>query len=341
MKDVAALAGVSPKTVSNVITGAAHVRGQTRERVESAMQELDFVPNLSARGLRNGRTGVIGVALPDLATAFSASITQRIVEAAHERGLVVQLEETAADPSREYDLLYRARTHLIDGLILNPVRLEDSVVEHVAHLPPIVLIGEVEQHRTDRVYINSRAAGRAAAEHLIARGARRIVTLGGTESELAAGKATLGQRLQGCLEVLEESGIPAYPELQVGVPGWTIAGGAAGVRALLDRAVPFDAIMAFTDSIAMGALHALEEAGVRTPEDVLVSGFDDVEHAAFTRPSLTTIRFDHDRYMRAALDLLSSRIDDRSVPPRAEEIPFELVVRGSTRPGPRGWEPAA
>lgn len=332
MKDVAALAGVSPKTVSNVITGAANVRGQTRERVESAMQELDFVPNLSARGLRNGRTGIFALALPDAATAFSASLVRAAVSAARERGLVMHLEDTYGAPEREHSLVSRARTHLIDGLILNPVRLEDSVVEHVDHLPPIVLIGEVEQHRTDRVYINSRAAGRALADHMVAQGASCIAVVGGAPAE-GSESATMEQRLTGVDEVLAERGLSASPDLRVDARDWTITGGAAGMRTLLQRGVAFDAVICFTDSIALGALHELRKDGLSVPEDVLVSGFDDVEHATFAGPPLTTIRFDHDQYMASALDLLMSRFDDRSAAPRAVEIPYELVIRDSTRPG--------
>lgn len=340
MRDVAQLAGVSPKTVSNVLTGAAGVREKTRTRVEAAMLELDFVPNLSARGLRNGRTGVIGFALPDLATAFSASITHAVVEAAHMRGLVVQIEETAFEPDREYDLVYRARTHQVDGLILNPVRLEDSVVEHVEHLPPVVLIGEVEQHSTDRVFIDSRSAGRTAADHLIRRGARRIVVLGGTEKDMTQKQATLGQRLQGFLDAAQDAGIEVHPELQIDVT-WSITGGAEAMRAILDRQVGFDAVIAFTDSLALGALHVLHECGLNVPDDVLILGFDDVEHAQFTCPPLTTVHFDHQRYVTAALDLLTSRVADRSRPTRAVEIPHELVARRSTQASPRGYVPSA
>lgn len=335
MRDVAKLAGVSPKTVSNVLTGAAAVREQTRIRVEAAMLELDFVPNLSARGLRNGRTGVIGFALPDLTTAFSASITHAVVEAAHERGLVIQLEETAFEPTREYDLVYRARTHQIDGLILNPVRLEDSVVDQVEHLPPVVLIGEVEQHRSDRVYIDSRRAGKVSTEHLIGQGAERIVVLGGTEPDMLHKQATLGKRLQGHLDALAKAGLDTSADLQIDVE-WNISGGAKAMRAILDRNVEFDAVLCFTDSIAMGALHVLHQNGHSVPSDVLVSAFDDVEHAEFTAPALSTISFDHHDYVNAALDLLTSRVADRLLPARAVEIPFELIIRDSTGARPRG-----
>lgn len=334
MKDVARIAGVSPKTVSNVITGTVTVRSGTRARVERAMQELDFVPNLNARGLRNGRSGMIGVALPDLGTDFSASISHALLEAAHRRGLAVQVEETAAEPQREYDLVSRARTHLVDGLVLNPVRLDDSVVGRMEHLPPIVLIGEVEQHRTDRVFVNSRAATRTVTSHLIAQGARRIVALGSMSNDAGAGTATVDQRLRGYLDALEAAGLPASQELQAPVPQWTIEGGAAGASLLLERGTQFDAVVAFTDTLAVGVLHALREAGIRVPEDVLVTGFDDVEHARFSSPPLTTVHFSHQEYAEAALDLLTSRIEDRTLPPRAVEIPHSLAVRESSGAAP-------
>ncbi|WP_344717625.1 LacI family DNA-binding transcriptional regulator [Nesterenkonia halobia] len=341
MKDVAALARVSPKTVSNVVTGSAQVSEPTRQRVEDAMRQLDFVPNLSARTLRNGRTGIIGVALPDLATAFSATLAHEVVDVAHLRGLAVQIEETAAEPEREYELVSRARTHLIDGLILNPVRLEDSVIEQVDHLPPVVLIGEVEQHLTDRVFVESRTAAREITTHVIERGARRVAALGGAVHGLG-GKATSGLRLQGYLEALHAAGLDPDPQLQVQLPEWTIAGAAAGMEELLDRRVHFDAVVAFTDTIAFGALHVLRRSGVRVPEDVLLTGFDDVEHAAFTNPPLTTIAFDHRDYAVAALDLLAARLDDRRRETTAQTVDHCLIVRESTgHPGavPRGHRP--
>lgn len=336
MRDVAERAGVSPKTVSNVLTGAVQVREPTRLRVEQAMRELDFVPNFSARGLRNGRTGIIGLALPDLRTAFSASITHAVVEAAHSRGLVVQVEETAAEPGREHDLVTRARTHQIDGMILNPVRLQDSVVEHLDHLPPIVLIGEVEQHRTDRVFIDSRSAARQAVLHLVANGARRIIALGGAETGLELGKATVGQRVRGYLDGLAESGLPRDQRLEMEIAEWTITGGAAGMSQLLASGIEFDAVLAFTDTIALGALHALRSADISVPDDVLVCGFDDVEHARFAATPLTTIAFDHQSYANAALELLTTRFRDRGLPPRAEESPHELIIRDSSQGRPRG-----
>jgi DNA-binding LacI/PurR family transcriptional regulator len=333
VKDVAALARVSPKTVSNVLTGAAAVRPETQARVEEAMRALDFVPNLSARGLRSGRSGVIAVALPDLATAYSAELLHFLVEAAHGLGFAVQIEETAARPQRERDLLSRARAHLVDGLILNPIRLEDSVIDRADDLPPVVLIGEVEQHRTDRVLIDSRQAARDATLHLVARGARRIAAIGGDERPEHA-TATSRLRLAGYRDALIEAGLEVDPAREVNILPWGMAAGAAGIRTLQERGVAVDAVVAFTDSLALGAVHELSRGGVRVPDDILVCGFDDIEMARFTTPSLTTVSFDRSAFAESTLRLLADRIARPGDPVQAVTIPHRIIERQSSAPFP-------
>lgn len=338
MKDVAALAGVSPKTVSNVVTGTTTVSEETRRKVEAAMAQLDFVPNLSARGLRKGRSGIIAVALPDLATAFSAELMHRIVDAAHDRGLAVQIEETAIDPERERELVSRARAHLVDGLILNPIRLEDSVLRYADRLPPLVVLGEVEQNRADHVRIDSRRAAAEVARHVLARGARRIAVIGADDDPNFA-TATSRLRLEGVHDALREAGIPRDTALEVNPMPWSMTGGALGVETLFRRGVAFDAIIAFTDSLALGALHALHDHSVRVPHDVIVTGFDDVEFSRYTSPALTTVAFDRRAFADAALALLESRMDDRTVPPRGLTLSHQLLERASTEGSPAGYHP--
>ncbi|WP_407359820.1 LacI family DNA-binding transcriptional regulator [Microbacterium sp. LBN7] len=338
MRDVAALAGVSIKTVSNVVTGTVAVREETRAKVESAMTQLDFVPNLSARGLRKGRSGIIAVALPDLATAFSAELLHRIVEAAHDRGLAVQIEETASVPEREKELVSRARAHLVDGLILNPIRLEDSVIKYSDRLPPLVVIGEVEQNRTDHVRIDSRMAAADATRHVLSRGARRIAVVGADDDPSVA-TATSRLRLEGVHDALREAGIPRDPALEVNRLPWSMSGGADAARTLLARGVAFDAIVAFTDSLALGALHTLHDHGIRVPDDVIVTGFDDVEFSKYTSPALTSVAFDRRAFAEAALGLLESRMDDRSTPPRSLTLSHHLLERASTAGRPAGYRP--
>src|SRR3954447_4408590 len=162
VRDVARLAGVSPKTVSNVVNGRVPGSRETRLKVERALDALNYVPNLSARGLRNGRTGGIALALPDLSTPYSAIMAHHIVRAAADRGWSVQIEETGRGGSRrEAELLSKARAHLVDGLILSPVRLETSALQRGISLPPVVVLGEVDQPVVDCVWIDNTAAARS------------------------------------------------------------------------------------------------------------------------------------------------------------------------------------
>ncbi|MFD6699963.1 MULTISPECIES: LacI family DNA-binding transcriptional regulator [unclassified Microbacterium] len=340
MRDVASLAGVSAKTVSNVVTGTVFVREDTRERVEDAMRKLDFVPNLSARSLRNGRSGVIALALPYLATSFSAELLDHIVQAARLKGFAVQVEQTGSEPRRERELLSRARAHLVDGLILNPIRLEDSALTDEDRQLPVVLIGEVEQQLADHVGIDSVAGAAAMTRHVIERGARRIAVVGGDDQHAIA-TATSRLRLQGVRQALAEAGLPADPRLTVNHGDWTISGGAEATNELLSRGVPFDAVLGFTDSLATGALHVLHSRGIRVPEDVLVTGFDDVELSRFTEPALSTVQIDRSIFAASAVDLLAERIADPTGTPRSITVPHRLVVRESTAASPRGWAPGS
>ncbi|MEV6288612.1 LacI family DNA-binding transcriptional regulator [Kribbella sp. NPDC051770] len=336
VKDVARLAGVSPKTVSNVINGVVFVRPETRAKVEQALSELDYVPNLSARGLRNGRSGMIGLALPDLLRPYSAEITHLVVELAHERGWGVQIEQTAAEPDREYDLLSKARSHQIDGLILNPVNLDDSAVTSAGPLPPVVLIGDVDQDVVSQVCIDNVAAARDMTQHLVDQGYRRIAAVGTPELKGrvggrtdSAGTAAARLRLIGYRDVLTAADLHD-PALEIALDRWSPEGAAAVVGRYLADHEPPDAIFCFTDTIATGTLSALWSAGVAVPADCAVAGFDNILESQFTVPPLSTVDFDRRAFVEAALDLLGERMADRAARPRRVVVPHRLVERAST-----------
>jgi len=343
VKDVAKLAGVSPKTVSNVINGVVFVRPETRARVESALAELDYVPNMSARGLRNGRSGMIALALPDLLRPYSAEIVHLVVELAHERGWGVQIEQTAAEPNREFELLSKARAYLVDGLILNPVNLDDSAVTSAGPLPPLVLIGDVDQDVVSQVAIDNVAAARDMTNHLLAHGCRRIVAVGTPEiprgssgagmlggSAQSPGTAASRLRTAGYREALEQAGVPVDPRLEISLDRWRPEGAATVVgKYLTEHELP-DAFFCFTDTLASGTLAALWGAGIDVPKQTLVAGFDNILESQFMIPPLTTIDFDRRAFVAAALDLLAERMADKDAPPRRVMIPHRIVKRAST-----------
>lgn len=328
VKDVAARAGVSPKTVSNVVNGLVPVSPGTRARVEAALEDLDYVPNLSARGLRNGRTGLIGLALPDLGTPYSAELAHHVVESAHALGWAIQIEETGKDPQREFELVSRARANMVDGLILNPVALDESAIRTGGSLPPMVLLGEVSQQSVDQVAVDNVAAARDMTLVLARHGRRRIAVLGANGTR---GSATALDRTRGYRAAMAELGLPIGPELEIVCDEWSPAGSAAALESYLGagHAVP-EAIFAFTDSLAIGALSVLHAAGYRVPDDVVVAGFDDIADGRFAVPALTTVSVDKAAMAQAALGLLTKRMVDPTLSPVHVQMPYELVMRAST-----------
>lgn len=322
IKQVALRAGVSPKTVSDVMNGTSPVTARTRARVEEAIATLDYVPNLSARGLRNGRSGLIALALPDLSTWYSGEMAHFFVEAAARRGLGVQIEETGISGERERQLVSRARAHQIDGLILNTVLLESVPDTSNSTLPPTVFIGEVSQKVADHVWIDNVTASREIVEFLISRGHRRIAALGGSASESAR------LRCEGYRQAVDAAGLPA---LELGCDVWRPEGAYSTVVDHLSTREAPDAIYCFTDSMAFGAMSALHASGYSVPQDVSVVGYDNCADGRFTNPPLTSIDFDKASYAETALRLLTSRIAEPDRPTEFVTVSHRIEHRGSVR----------
>ncbi|WP_343449218.1 LacI family DNA-binding transcriptional regulator [Micromonospora oryzae] len=329
LKDVAERAGVSVKTVSNVVNGYQHVRPDTRARVEQAIAELRYRPNLSARNLRTGRTGMIALAVPELDAPYYAELARHVVTAAAEQGWMVLIARTGGGTERERAVAAGIGGHLIDGLILSPPALAAEDLANLHDGTPTVLLGErVDPGPADHVTIDDVAAARVATAHLLALGRRRIAAIGARPTPEGTGARL---RLAGYAAALAEAGIAYDERLVASAPAWRRADGAAAVRHLLTSGVRPDAVLCFDDTLALGALRALHEAGLRVPGDVALAGFGDIEDGRFAVPTLTTVAPDKERLARLAVDLLADRIDgDRSGPPRALTVPYRLDTREST-----------
>lgn len=194
LHDVARLAGVSIKTVSNVVHEYPHVRPQTRERVLSAIRELAYRPNLSARGLRSGRTGVIGLAVPELRENYFAELADAVIRAADRRGLSVLIEQTNGDRAKELQSLGGGRLQLTDGLLFSPVGLGQGDVDALDVPIPLVLLGErIFGGPTDHVTMHNTSSARAAVEHLLdSSGVISLVSAGSTSCPLPEAQRRLG-----------------------------------------------------------------------------------------------------------------------------------------------------
>jgi DNA-binding LacI/PurR family transcriptional regulator len=328
MKEVATRAGVSVKTVSNVVNGYVHVAPTTRERVQRAIDEMGYRPNLTARSLRSGRTGIIAVALPRLDEPYFAELASAVIAVADDRGCTVLVDQT--DGLRERELLAVAgiRPDLIDGLILSPLALgaDELVVEGAT---PLVLLGErISDTSFDHVAIDNVAAARTATEHLLSLGRTRLAAVGAME---AVSAQTARLRLEGFTSALRAAGRTPAPGHVQEVGAFRREDGAAAMDRLLDLPEPPDAVYCFSDLLALGALRALHSRGVRVPEDVAVIGTDDIAESRFSTPSLSTVVQDRVEIATLAVDALLQRLSgDGAEPPRELTSGFSLCVREST-----------
>jgi DNA-binding LacI/PurR family transcriptional regulator len=327
LKDVAARAGVSIKTVSNVVNGYVHVAAATRARVQEAIDALGYKPNMAARQLRSGRSGAIALALPELQSPYFAEIAGRIVHAAERRSWTVLIDQTDGQAERERNLVAGLRRHAIDGLIFSPLALAGEQLVR-SDDTPMVLLGERVWHGpADHVAIDNTAAAADATRHLAALGRRRIAAIG---AQYRASAVTAHQRLAGYRLALSGADLPADPRLIAEVDSFHRADGAAAMERLLDGPGPPDGVFCFNDLLALGALRAMLARGVRVPEDVALIGFDDIEDGRFGTPTLSTVSPDTGRIAEIAVDLLAERLDAAGGPPREVKVGHHLVLREST-----------
>jgi DNA-binding LacI/PurR family transcriptional regulator len=330
LSDVARLAGVSVRTVSNVVNGFPHVSEATRARVRQALDELDYRPNLAARSLRTGRSGMIGLAVPVVDHSYFSELARAIVRAGDRHSYTVLIEQTDSVPRRESHFFSGVGSHLIDGLILSPSGLSTDELDKLRGATPLVLLGEQISGRVaDHVAIDNIAAARVATAHLLELGRRRIAAIGCGQH---SGSAAERLRYQGYEAALVEAGIAVDADLVI--PREVLPdrrAGASAMERLLESEQPPDAVFCFNDLIALGAIRTLLSRGYRVPDEVAVAGIDDIEDGRFSTPSLTTISPDKTQIADTAFDLLVSRIESgTSEAPREIEADFTLIVREST-----------
>lgn len=330
LHDVARLAGVSIKTVSNVVNNFEQVRPETRAKVQAAIETLSYQPNISARNLRSGRSGVIGLVLPELSLSYFAELADAVIANAEDHNLVVLVEKTGGDRDRELAVLSSPRMRLTDGLIFSPLGMsqEDSGLLDVDY--PLVLLGErIFGSPIDHVTMRNVEAARAATELLIRTGRRRIAVLGAHVNEVV-GSAAL--RMRGYREALDAAGIPFDPALVSYTTLWHRANGAESMREIIGSGVSFDAVFGLNDALALGAMRALQESNLRVPADISVIGFDNIEESQYAVPSLSTVDPGRAEIAKRAVELLADRIrqrDGQKTDPQEVLVDFDIVLRES------------
>jgi LacI family transcriptional regulator/LacI family repressor for deo operon, udp, cdd, tsx, nupC, and nupG len=321
IRDVAARAGVSPATVSRVFTQPGAVAVGTRERVLAAAEEMHYAPHPVARSLARGRTGAIGIVVPDIANAFSAAITKAVQQEARRDGYALFVSGSDEHPQDE-ELWARAMAPQVDGLLLASPLMSDDALRELAELVPVVLANRLVDG-IPAVVTDATEATAHAVEHLHALGHRRIVYLAGP-----TGSYSNEIRLSAYRATCDLLGMKAT-EL-----GPFQARFSSGVRAAdLVLAGDATAVLAYDDEVAVGVVNRLSDRGVRVPADVSVVGFDDTSLAEMVTPRLTTVRLPAAAAGRQAVRMLLHVIGGRDGNLRTRlALPAELVVRASSGP---------
>ncbi|WP_138759430.1 LacI family DNA-binding transcriptional regulator [Modestobacter altitudinis] len=325
LRDVAAHAGVSVRTVSNVVNDFRYVAPDTRARVQASIAALGYRPNVAARTLRSGRTGLLSLVVPEIDSPYFSELAARTVRIAEADGWTVLIDQTDGDGERERRLLRGERSQLVDGVIFSPWSVTAEELAERPDATPIVLLGEhAGTPPVDHVVIDNVAAAAAAVTHLVQRGRRRIAAVGASS---APASETARQRELGYRQAIAAAGLPG---LEAPVSSLHRAEGHRAMTELLRADPAPDAAFCFSDELALGALRAVVDAGLRVPEDVALVGFDDVEDGRFAVPRLTTVAPDKDGIARLALGSLRDRLAGDESPAQVITAQHRLVVRESS-----------
>jgi LacI family transcriptional regulator, repressor for deo operon, udp, cdd, tsx, nupC, and nupG len=326
IKDVAALAGVSLKTVTNVVHDRPYVSVQTRAKVQAAIAELDYRPSLAGRQLQSGRSNTVTLAVPRIDEPYTGAMAHAVIEAAGRRGFSVLIDETAGRREREAAAISGYPGHGIDGVIYSPLVLSPRRMAAMSRATPMVLLGAFLPNSTaDYVGIDDQRSARDLIDHLVATGRRRIAFLGGQAKRWTG----VYQRLDSVLHRLREHGLPAGPSQVINTGRFTRYEGRK-VMTAQSATLDADALVCASDLLAIGAMSALREAGISVPDDVAVAGWDNVVDGQYHVPTLTTVAPDLAALADATMAALVARIEGDRSPGTIRCVPHELIVRQST-----------
>jgi len=300
--DVADLAKVSIATVSRVFHGKESVGADLRERVLAAAEELGYRPHRLARALARGRKNILGLMLPsDLSQPFYGLLAEGVARCAKEYGYEVMVGLAARPTTESY---VEAATELQDSRVSGMLLCAGAGTVRAftegrrADAPPLVAVGCVPEVDVPLVTVDEEKAGYELTKYLLGLGHQSIALMGWGKEVRAAG------REHGYQRAMDEAGLPA--RMHGAEP--TMAGGLAGVRELMSQRPDLTAVMTFNDSMALGAMRGLHDAGLRVPEDVSVAGFDGIPQGACAIPALTTVELPVETMARQAVDMLGRHV---------------------------------
>lgn len=328
LADVAAVAGVSAKTVSNVLLGRPYVAAATQRRVRLAVEQVGYQVNPAGRSLASGRSGRIAVVIPMLYQPYFAEMAERLIVALAEHGMTSTLR-VARGQQAELDAVTGATTADADGVIICPHHFDGGQLDGTRLRRPVVQLGGGRNHAVDTVLMAEREGFYAVTTHLLESGRQRLAMIWNQNPEGRPG----GDRFEGFLAAHRDRGVPVAESRYAAGSDWDRrASGYEAMVGLLRTGSDFDAAVCVNDAIAVGALRALRSSGRRVPEDVALTGFDDTDEGEFTSPPLTSVNPNLSEMVEAAVRMLLDRLGGDTGEPRVVRTGARLVVRASSAP---------
>jgi LacI family transcriptional regulator len=332
LEDIARLSGVSRSTVSRVINQHPNVSSRTRERVMAVIDQYDFQPHPAARALASLQSKLIGILIPHAVSdifidPFFSILLQGITTAANHMDYtaVLWLTSAEADEKTFYNRVFNNR--LVDGIVVASAMVDEAFLDRMEQTgKPFILVGRpfAGQDWVNYVDVENRQGAQMIVEYLLGRGYQRIAMIPGRPD-----LTSTQDRQQGYVDALQGAGITIDMSLITPGRDYTEKSGYESTKSLIKHNA-IDAIFAANDVMALGAIRAIHEAGLRIPEDIAVAGFDDVPSASVANPALTTVRQPIAKLGDIVTSGLINLLDDKITPPIREILPVELVIRQST-----------
>lgn len=327
IRDVARLAGVSVATVSRALSNPEKVSPESLDKVHTAIAQVGYRPNMLARNFRSARAYAVVVLVPDIANPFYSLFIRALEDRAHQKGYAVLLGDTRGTPERELEYIRRVETRLADGIVQLRPSSEKSLNNIPADIPCVNACG-CEYTTGPAIRIDNRGAAKSMVNYLISLGHRRIGVISGLKDNPHA-----IDRLAGYKEAIAEAGIPFERDL-IAEGDFTMWSGLNAAFQFCNMKNRPTAIFSMNDEMAIGAMQTLKNQGFRIPDDISVTGFDDIAYAKYSDPSLTTISQPAEEMGKMAMDMLLKIIEGEPLGQRECVLPTEFIIRKSTGPAP-------
>ncbi len=340
IKDIAEVAGVSHTTVSRALHGHPRISADTIERIQQIAAELGYVPNTAARGLKTSQSRVLGVIVRRIVDPFFSEVLQGIEDVLHEAGYSLFLTASHRDPTREKEIMQVMGERRVDGVIVSSTQIQPEQIRQMDRFKvPLVLINNqaIDEPDIHSVYHDDVDGSQKVAQHLIGLGHTRIAFLGNER-----GGKTNAERVDGYRTALQQAGLTFSPDYIVVGPNGQPDGGSTGMQQILNLSPQPTAVVCYNDLMAIGAVQAVQQAGLNVPDDISLTGFDNIELAAYVSPPLTTFHQPKYELGREAALMMLRVLADRNTPalgkvetavstqPEVIRLRGELIVRQST-----------